>query len=86
MQPNLFADLIELHNHLAVLEHRVAQERDPLLRAAREDQMVAVLALIDLVRAKMRPASATPGTAMEFSLSVRGNPPRGIRRPRASPP
>jgi hypothetical protein len=36
----------------------VEEERDPLLRAAREDQMVAVLALIGLVRARVQPGQS----------------------------
>jgi len=54
MQENPFIDLIELHRHLAVLERRVNEETDPLLRAAREDQMAAVQALIGLFHANGR--------------------------------
>jgi hypothetical protein len=58
MHPNPFTELAELHRHLALLKHRVEEERDPLLRAAREDQMVAVLALIGLVRARVQPGQS----------------------------
>ena len=54
MHTNPFADLIELHRHLGVLERRVNEETDPLLRAAREDQMAAVQALIRLFHANGR--------------------------------